>query len=237
LTFYQEDDERALDDLRRRNRRWIIGIFSVVALMVISVAIGAAAASRSHSDDHAAGDNTGQSVQAGANQTPTTKANATGATHRRSTKPTTRPTEKSSATSRATLPNRGTLPSDGTLPRTVTPVSPATPITTATHASPATTTTTSPDLKNPFVAAYRGECQNIWSHADADGLLWDPDAPGSAPFKVSECYAAMPDASGLPPKDGVLLQAFARGDADSAVEGMTVNNRLRSTKGVLVDLP
>jgi hypothetical protein len=222
LTFYHEDDQQAHDDLRRRNRRWIIGIVAVVTLMVISAAIGAAVASSSHSHDRVTGDNACQSGQSGAQGTPTTKAGGSGS-------------KKSPGSSRTTLPNRVTLPGNRTLPKTVTPVTPATRVATSTTATAVTAAPASPSVKNAYVAAFRQECQSIWSHADADGLLWDPDDPSSGPHKITECYAAINPADDA--NNGALAQAVARDNADSAVDLMTTNSRLRSTKGVVFDLP
>jgi hypothetical protein len=67
-------------------------------------------------------------------------------------------------------------------------------------------------------------------------LLWDADAPTSAPHKVSECYNAVnpTDARYAPI---TFVPGMAQGNADSAVDLMTVNSHLRSTKGVVFDVP
>jgi hypothetical protein len=231
VTFYQEDDQQALDDLRRRNHRWMIGIFTVVTLMVASAAIGAAAAPSSHSHDRAS---EGLSGQPAATETPTTKSSVP------RTSTTSKPSapKTSSDPPHATAPTRTTLAPVVTLPASdSTATAPPANTVTAPPASSVTAAPASPAVIAAYIAAFRQECQVIWKHADADGLLWDPDNEGSAPHKVTECYSAIDPTDESLYDDVPDAQQYARDNADSAVEDMTDAYRLRSTKGVVFDVP
>jgi hypothetical protein len=219
VTFYNEYEEPRSSGLRRRNRRSMIMIGIVVGLMVVAGVVGAMAASGSKSHNNAAADPTTLGTSA------TTKPNAT--------KP--KPSAKTAATTAPKKANRtGTtlspaeqelashLPPGVTLPKTATRV---------------TSPPASPAVINAYIAAFRGECQAVWSHADADGLLWDPDDPGSDPHRISECYDAMDQEDTWLYDDIPDAQQYARDNVDSAVEDMTLAYRLRSTKGVVFDVP
>ena len=217
MTFYQEYEQPSPDELRRRNRRWIIGIVVVVILMFVSAAIGAAAASSSRSHNRA--DAATTSTTRGTKATQSTKGHTNGAGTTGSTKG---GSSASKPEPRATLPNGVTLPPGVTLPKTITTVTAAPP---------------SPAVVNAYIAAFRQECQSIWSHADADGLLWDPDQPDDPPHKISECYDAIDPTDETLYDDIPDAQQYARDNVDSAVEDMTLAYRLRSTKGVVFDVP
>jgi hypothetical protein len=218
--LYQEYDQSAANDLRRRNRRWIVGIFVVVGLMVAAAVIGAVAASGSHSNDAAA-------------STPTTRKPTTTTQKQSGRRSSTTPTTGAPHGSATTKPGTPTTLNPlqklyvqhpgNTLPKTSSP--PIAP-------PPAT-----PAVEQAYVAAFRQECQSIWTHAGPDGLLWDPDDEGSAPHKIGECYDAMDPNDEDMYDDIPDAQQYAHDNVDSAVEDMTLGYRLRSTAGVVFDVP
>jgi hypothetical protein len=67
-------------------------------------------------------------------------------------------------------------------------------------------------------------------------LLWDADDSSSAPHKISQCYNAV-HPTDVTTGSVAIVQAFGKGNADSAVDLMTVNSRLRSTNGFVFDVP
>jgi hypothetical protein len=103
-----------------------------------------------------------------------------------------------------------------------------------------TSTTLSPEEKaaaQAYVSAYRGECQKVWAHADADGLLWDPDDHDAGSHTINECYNAMD------PLDETLYGTvpdatdYAVTNADGVIEDMTIGNRLQSSSGFTFNAP
>jgi hypothetical protein len=230
VTFYQEYEQPSPDDVHRRNRRWMIGIFVVVGLMVVSAVVGAAAASGSHSNKGVAG--------------APAKSVTTTTTRKRAAKTVTTAPTRATVTTRSPA-STGTTASGGQkdkkratlVPGRSVPSGATSPTSNPNTNANVTVAPASPAVINAYIAAFREECRSIWSHADGDGLLWDPDVPGSKPHTVNQCYAAIDPADETLYDDAANAQQYAHDNADSAVEDMTAEYRLRSTKGVVFDVP
>jgi hypothetical protein len=90
-----------------------------------------------------------------------------------------------------------------------------------------------PVLQKAYADAYEYECRQIWSIADADGLLWDPDddADPRTPHRVEECLA------GLDPQGGQLAwttdeaEEYGVEDADYIASSLTWFGILKNTAG------
>jgi len=97
--------------------------------------------------------------------------------------------------------------------------------------------TTPPDITRAYTDGYTARCRDIWSHAGADGQLWDAVNPDYGPFTVSDCL------DGLDPTFSYLANSVAEArqmgvdDANSTTADLTDSNRLRNASGYIYDLP
>ena len=212
-----------------RRSQIVLGVVVLLVLMGISAAIGTALGHRS-------GDN-GDAVSAGApDSSATTDAPTSTTAARPTTTASTDPPTTASPTTVATAPPTTVATAPPTTLLTPTTRRPTTPAPqTPYHATP-------PDAHDQqmmvaYGNAFRAECQRIWSHAAADGKLWDADDPASDPHTVNECYDGLDPFFGTSYDDPSQAAANGTLDADSNVQDMTVDGRMRSSDGRIFDLP
>jgi hypothetical protein len=92
------------------------------------------------------------------------------------------------------------------------------------------TETVPPDIKSAYVAAFQAECNKIWSIADADGLLWDPDALENGGSRVSDCLSELvPNYAGVYDNVSDARQGGIE-DADGSADDLTIGGRLQNTR-------
>ena len=110
--------------------------------------------------------------------------------------------------------------------------------TTAPAAAPETPTPEELKLEAAYVAGYTERCREIWSHAAADGLLWDALEPDDyGPFTVDDCLGDLAQGFGYLSSSEEEAYASGRDDADWIAASLAINERFRNSNGELYALP
>ena len=229
------DDQSAVPPVPApAGRRRVIAIASLVAVVVLGAAV-AFAVTRGNESKAAAN---GTASSSGLASVPTTGVGARGTG---STKP-----NSSAAT---VSPGGSRVPGSPTTARQ-TSGSTARPGTTPTtkRGGPtgftvfppqrSTGSTVPSSIATAYSAAFTARCQEIWSHAGADGQLWDAINSEYGPYTIDDCTSSLDPSWGEAMSDTVA-QAHQQGidDANSAVSDLIESNRLRNSAGYIYDLP
>jgi hypothetical protein len=229
----------------KRRRSIVAGAAVGVVLVAVSVTLAIAlsdseprntATSRDRSNPTGAVDGTSR-------HTSTTAAHASTTTDPSLSDPS---TDLTSPSSGGTLPSGVTAssvagPSGGTVASTRPDTRPGSPTSRPPVTRPTVTDTVDPatvDIDAAYKAGFYGECQALWSHATADGKLFDADDDLTAdPYYIDDCLTEYdPDQAWWYDTPAEAREGGVE-DADSAAEFMTLGDVFRNSNDVIFDIP
>jgi hypothetical protein len=134
-------------------------------------------------------------------------------------------------------PSEGSGPSQGSA-TTVGSGEPGSASTTAPAAEPEPPSAEDLKLEAAYVAGYTDRCNEIWSHAAADGMLWDALEPEEyGPFNVDDCLTDLAQGWGYLYSSEAEAYSAGTDDANWIAASLVVNERFRNSNGDLYALP
>ena len=94
---------------------------------------------------------------------------------------------------------------------------------------PSTPETVAPDIEAAYVGGFQTECHHIWSIADADGLLWDPDALQNGGSNIASCLSQLVPAYAFAYNTVTDASAGGISDADDTANWLSLGGKLQNT--------